>query len=164
VARFPARRALALAGLVAGAALLIAAEPLVLRDLRTGSAVVPGSRVTAGSHHGYALAVLCVALLAFGWLAVVRGSAVGAAAGLAVALCAAFVVAAVDHPALDDTGLVGSGRELARAHAGPAWRVEVAGAVLALAGAGGALALAVAPAPEVGAGAGRRRRRGARRR
>ena len=58
MARFPARRALTPVGLVAGAVGLIAAEPLVLRELRTGSSVVPGSRVSAGAHHGHALALL----------------------------------------------------------------------------------------------------------
>jgi hypothetical protein len=156
VARFPARGGLALLGLLVAAGLLIAAEPMTLRDLRAGAAVVPGSAVTAGAHHGYALLVLGVALLALGVLGVVRRSVPAAAAALVVALCAAFVVAAIDRPALDDTGLVGARRVLARAHAGPAWRVEVAGAVLALASAGGALALAVAPE---GAGADRRRSR-----
>jgi hypothetical protein len=161
VARFPARGALALLGLVVAAGLEIAAEPLTLRELRTGASVVPASAVTAGAHHGYALLVLGVALLVLGAAAVVRRSVPAAAAALVVALCAAFVVAAIDRPVLDDTGLVGARRVLARAHAGPAWRLEVAGAVLALASAGGALALAVAPEGAAGAGAaagGRRRR------
>jgi hypothetical protein len=161
VARFPARGALALLGLLVAAGLLIAAEPMTLRNLRAGDAVVPGSAVTAGAHHGYALLVLGVALLALGILGVVRRSVPAAAAALVVALCAAFVVAAIDRPALDDTGLVGARRVLARAHAEPAWRVEVAGAVLALASAGGALALVAAPPGVVGAGG---RSRGPRRR
>jgi hypothetical protein len=159
VARFPARSVLALLGLVAGAALLIVAEPLVLRELRTGSSVIAGSRVSAGAHHGYALAVLGVALLVLGSVALRRRSVAAASAALVVALCAAFVVAAVDRPALDDTGLVGSRRALARAHAGPAWRIEVAGAVLALAGAGAALALAVVGEGSAGLAPRRSRRR-----
>jgi hypothetical protein len=147
----------ALLGLIVGATLLIAAEPLELRELRTGSGVVAGSRVSAGAHHGYALALLGAALLVLGAVAVLRRSAAAAGAALVVALCAAFVVAAVDRPALDDTGLVGSSRALARAHAGPAWRVELVGVVLALAGAGGALALALAPPGAGSAGAGARR-------
>jgi hypothetical protein len=158
VARFPARSGLALLGLAAGAALLILSEPLVLRDLRAGSSVVAGSRVSAGAHHGHALAVLGIALLVLGSVAVLRRSLPAAVAALVVAVCAAFVVAAVDRPALDDTGLVGPERALARAHAGPAWRLEVAGAVLGLAGAGGALALALAP-PVSAPRRSRRRRR-----
>jgi hypothetical protein len=145
VARLTARGSLALLGLLVAAGLLIAAEPMTLRELRAGAAVVPRSAVTAGAHHGYALLVLGVALLVLGVVGVVRRSVPAAAAALVVALCAAFLVAAIDGPALDDTGLVGPGRELARAHAGPAWRIEVAGAVLALAGAGGTLAFVLAP-------------------
>jgi hypothetical protein len=163
VVRFPARSGLALLGLVAGAALLIVAEPLVLRDLRAGSSVIAGSPVSAGAHHGYALAVLGAALLVLGPVALLRRSLAAAGAALVVALCAAFVVAAIDRPALDDTGLVGSKRTLVRAHAGPAWRIEVAGAVLALAGAGGALALTVPGSSGAGLAPRRSRRRRRRR-
>jgi hypothetical protein len=132
---------LAAVAVACGALLLIAAEPLELRGLRAGGRAVAGGSLTAGAHHGYALALLGAALLVLGSVAVWRGSPVAAWAALAVAVAAAFVVAAIDAPALDDTGLVGPARTLARAHAGPAWRVELIGAVLALAGTGGLVAL-----------------------
>ena len=156
VARLPAGRTfpptLALLGLLVAAGLLIAAEPMTLRELRTGYV-----RRARERRHRRCAPWLCIAgagrraARAGRPAACVRRSVPAAAAALVVALCAAFVVAAIDRPALDDTGLVGPRRVLARAHAGPAWRVEVAGAVVALASAGGALALAVAPEGAAGA-------------
>jgi hypothetical protein len=147
VARFRAGRPrpsalIALVPLLVGAALLIAAEPLALRVLRVGGSVVAGGGETAGAHHGWALAVLGVALAALGARAVVRRSRAAAAGALVVAAIAAWIVLGVDRPALGDTGLAGAPRELARAQAGAGWRVEVAGVVAALVGAGAACAVA----------------------
>ncbi len=145
MARLPAGRTfpptLALLGLLVAAGLLIAAEPMTLREMRAGASVVPGSAVTAGAHHGYALLVLGVALLVLGGVGVVRRSVPAAAAALVVALCAAFVVAAIDRPALDDTG---RRRASVRAHAARRgrWRSPARSSRCS---AGGALALAVAP-------------------
>jgi hypothetical protein len=131
----------ALLPLLAGAAALIAAEPLRLRLLRAGGTVVAGSGETAGAHHGYALAVLGVALAGLGSLAVLRASRAAAVGALAVAAIAAWIVLGVDHPALRDSGLAGPSGELAHADAGPAWDVEVAGVVVSLIGAGAACAV-----------------------
>jgi hypothetical protein len=152
-------RALPLLPIVAGAALLIAAEGLTLREVRALDVVPPGGRVTAGAHHGYALGLLGLAMLPLGFGAVLRGARPAAVALLVLAAIAAWVVFGIDGPALDDTGLIGRTYDLARAHPGPAWRVERLGAALALAGAAWAL-LAAWRAPERGGRSrGRRRQR-----
>ncbi len=133
---------LRLLGMVAGAGLLIAAEPLVLSEIRVDGRAGAEAATTAGAHHGWALAVLGVALTALGSVAVLRGSRAAAASALLVAVIAAWIVVGLDRPSLDDTGLVRGPGALARASAGPAWRVEVAGAALALVGAAWASAAA----------------------
>jgi hypothetical protein len=123
-------RLLPLLPLVAGAVLLAVAEPLRLRSVEANGRAV-GS-VTAGAHHGWALAVIAVALLAFAALIAARGSFPAAAGAVVLAAVALAIVLVVDRPALDDTGLV-AGR-LGSAVAGPAFRLELVGAVLALVG------------------------------
>jgi hypothetical protein len=117
--------------LLAGAALLVAAEPVRLRELRVAGRVV--STQSAGAHHGWALALLAVAMVALSAVAVLRETPLPALGALALALVALWVVLGIDRPALDDTTLV-AGR-LARAHGGPAFRIELVGAVLAVLGA-----------------------------
>jgi hypothetical protein len=123
--------ALPLAPLVAGAALLVAAEPMTLRTVRVGGRDVDS--VTAGAHHGWALAVVAVALAALGLLAAARSSRPAAIAAVVLSGIALWIVLGVDRPALDDAGLVGG--RLGHAVAGPGWRFELVGAIVAPVGA-----------------------------
>lgn len=127
VARF---RVLPLLPLLGAAVLLVVAEPLTLRSARVGGRTVQS--VSAGAHHGYALAILAVALVAFGVLAL-RGSRAAGLGAIVVAALSLWIVLGVDRPALDDAGLIGG--RFARATTGPAWRFELVGAILALVGA-----------------------------
>jgi hypothetical protein len=129
--------------LVAGALMLVVAEVLVVREIRAVTVVPPGGTETGGRLHGYALAVIGVALLPMAYGAVVGGARPAAVALLALALAACAVVLFVDRPSLDDTGSIGNLYELAEAHPGPGFYVELAGAALALVGAVGALVLSV---------------------
>jgi hypothetical protein len=141
--------------LVAGALMLVAGEFLVVREIRAVTVVPPGGTETGGGLHGYALAVIGVALLPMAYGAVVArptssagtsGAARPAALALvALALAACAIVLFVDRPSLDDTGSIGTLYELAEAHPGPGFYVSAAGAGLALVGAMGAVALSVRP-------------------
>jgi hypothetical protein len=129
-------RSLALAALTsaAGAALLLVAEFLTLREIRTVAVVPPGGTVTGGAHHAYALALVALVMLAMAYGAA-RGARPAAVALLVLALVAAFVVVAIDRPTLDDTGLIGRTYDLAEARPGPGFYVASLGAALALVGA-----------------------------
>jgi hypothetical protein len=145
-----ARRPAALSGLVrfvplallwAGAALLVVAEFLVLREIRTITVVPPGGTVTAGSHHLYALALIGVVVAVMGYGAVLRAARPAAVACLVLALCAGFIVLVVDRPSLDETGLIGRTYELAQARPAVGFYVESAGTALVLVGSVAALVL-----------------------
>jgi hypothetical protein len=124
-------RALALAPLLAGAALLVAAEPMTLRSVHVGGRVIDA--VTAGAHHGWALAVVGAALAVLGVIGALVGSRAAGISALVLSAIALWIVLVVDRPALDDAGLVGG--RLGRASAGSAWRVELVGAIVAVVGA-----------------------------
>jgi hypothetical protein len=124
-----------LAAAVAGAVALIVSELLVLREIRAVTAVPAGGITRGGAHHGYALALVGIAMLPMAWGAVRGGSRPAAVALLALAVVAAGIVALRDAPALDDTGLIGRTYALAEAHPGPGFWVELAGSILALAAA-----------------------------
>jgi hypothetical protein len=128
--------------LVAGALMLVAGEFLVVREIRAVTVVPPGGTQTGGAMHGYALAVIGVALLPMAYGAVAGGARPAAYAALALALAACAIVLFVDRPSLDDTGSIGTLYELAEAHPGPGFTVQAAGAALVLVGAVGALVLA----------------------
>jgi hypothetical protein len=125
-----------------GAVLLVVAEFLTLREIRTVTVVPPGGRVTGGAHHLYALALIGVALVPMAYGAAFRAARPAAIATLVLALAAAFIVLAVDRPSLDETGLIGRTYDLAVARPAAGFYVESLGAALALAGAVGALVLA----------------------
>jgi hypothetical protein len=134
-------RTVLLIALLAAAAALIAAEFMTFAEVRVITAVPPGGTRTGGAHHGYALAVIGVAMvpLAFGAL---RGRSRPAAIGLvALAVAALAIVVAVDWPATDDSGALAQVYELARAHARAGFYVELAAACVALIASAATLAL-----------------------
>ncbi len=133
--------------LLAGVALLAAAEFSPLYEVRALDAVVEDR--TAGAHHGHALLVIAAALAPMGWLALVRGSRPAAAATLVLALAAVAVVLFVDRPAVDETGIYSSTYEAAQASAQSGFWLACAGAGLALVGAAGAVAAAGGRRPRV---------------
>jgi hypothetical protein len=125
-------RTLLLTALLAAAAGLIAAEFLVFAEVRVITAVPPGGTRTGGAHHGYALAVIGVALVPQAFAAL-RGGSRPAAIGLVVLSAAALaIVAAVDWPATDDSGALAQAYELARAHARAGFWLELGAACVAL--------------------------------
>ena len=131
-----------LAPLVAGALLLIAAEFLTVREIRAVTVVPPGGTQTGGGMHGYALALVGLAMLPLSFGAVLRGARPAGVALLVLALLACGIVFFADRPALDDTGGIGTLYDLAEAHPGTGFYVECVGAALALVGAIAALTLA----------------------
>ena len=125
----------------AGAVLLIVAEFLVLREIRTVTVVPSGGTTTGGSHHLYALGLIGVAMLPMAWGVAHRGARPAAVACLVLSLAATFIVLAVDLPTLDDTGLIGRTYDLAEARPAAGFYVESVGAALALVGSVAALVL-----------------------
>jgi hypothetical protein len=129
LARFGPLVVLALAGIA-----LIVAEFLTLREIVAITVVPEGGRTTGGSHHGYALALIGLVSLPMSYGAVIGASRPAAAAlavlgGLALAIAAIF-----DLPTLDDTGLIGRTYDLAEAHPGEGFWVEIVAAAVLLAG------------------------------
>ena len=118
-----------------GAALLVAADLSTLYTVRVGDSVAPGASSSAGAHHGYALALVAAAAVLMA-LGAVRGGSRPAAVALAVLGLAALGVALLaDRPVTDDTGLYGEAYAAARAEAGPALGLALAGGAAIVAGA-----------------------------
>ena len=138
---------------IVGAVLLVAAEFSTVFEVTVGSLEVVKRDATGGENHGYALLVVAVFGVVLTMLGL-RGAGRAAGLGLIVLGLVALVVAlAVDLP---DTR--GSGRlpeslayEDARARAGAALGLEIAGGALLLA-AGALLAVAVGARASVSPG------------
>ena len=131
--------------LVAGSLLLIVAEFTTIREIRAVTAVPPGGTETGGGLHGYALAIVGLAMLPMTYGAAVRGARPAAVALLVLALVATGIVLLVDLPVLDDTGLIGRTYDLAESRPGTGFYLESAGAALALVGAVAVLVLSQDP-------------------
>ena len=138
VARLLARYGLLIV-LVAGAVLLVVAEFLPLYEIRAITAVPEGGRTTAGSHHGYALALVGLAMLPMAVGAVRGRSRPAAFALLVLSAIALFVALAIDLPDLNETGLIGRTYDQAEARPRVGFFVETLGATLALLGSIGTL-------------------------
>ena len=121
--------------LVVGALLLMLGELMTVREIRVLTVVPPEGTATGGSHHGFALAIIGLAMLPMTYGATVRGARPAAIALVVLALVAWAVILLVDRPLLDDTGLIGRTYELAEARPGPGFYVSSVGAALALVGA-----------------------------
>jgi len=120
---------LALAGIA-----LIVAEFLTLREIVAVTVVPEGGRTTGGGHHGYALGLIGLVSLPMSYGAVLGGSR-PAAAALAVLGALALAIAAIfDLPSLNETGLIGRTYDLAEAHAGPGFWIEIIAAAVLLVG------------------------------
>lgn len=142
--RPPLRIALLVLPLV-GAGLLIAAEFSTLYDVRVVTTVPEGGSFSAGGHHGYALGVMAVGIVAMTLGAVLGGSRPAALAALVLALAALAIALAVDLPDVHETGLIGRTYDAARAEPRAGLYLEIAGGCAALVGA--ALILVARPAP-----------------
>jgi hypothetical protein len=127
--------------LVAGALLLIVAEFLPLYEIQTITTVPAGGRTSAGSHHGYALLIVGLAMLPMAAGAVLGGSRPAALALVVLSLIALFVALAIDLPDLNETGLIGRTYDQAAARPRVGFFVEALGATLALLGALGTVIL-----------------------
>jgi hypothetical protein len=125
--------------IVVGALLLIVAEFLPLYEIRAITTVPAGGRTSAGSHHGYALLVIGLALLPMAAAAVLGGSRPAAVALVVLSLIALFVALAIDLPDLNETGLIGRTYDQAEARPRVGFFVETLGATLALLGSIGAV-------------------------
>ncbi|MGI8512412.1 MAG: hypothetical protein ACR2NH_07265 [Solirubrobacteraceae bacterium] len=123
-----------LAALVAAALALIVAEFLTLREIVAVTAVPEGGRTSGGAHHGYALAVVGVAALPMSFGAVLGGSRPASAALVVLGAVALGIALVADLPSLNETGLIGRTYDLAEAHPGPGFWLELAGSVVLLLG------------------------------
>jgi hypothetical protein len=121
--------------LLLAAVALVVAEFLTFREIKAVTVVPPGGTTTGGSHHGYALAVLGITAMPMAVGAALGGSRPAAAALAGLGAVALAIVAAIDLPSLDDTGLIGRTYDLAEAHpAAGFWIQLVAAAVLLVGG------------------------------
>ena len=125
--------------IVVGAALLIVAEFLPLYEIQTITAVPDGGRTSSGSHHGYALLIVGLAMLPMAVGAVHGGSRPAAIALIVLSLIALFVALAIDLPDLNETGLIGRTYDQAEASPRVGFFLETLGATLALLGSVGAV-------------------------
>jgi hypothetical protein len=132
---------LLLVPLLLGALLLIVAEFLPLYEIRAITAVPEGGTKSTGAHHGYAQAVIGLALVPMAWGAVRGGSRPAAIAALVLSTGALFVALAIDLPDLNETGLIGRTYDQAEARPRVGFFVETLGATLALLGSIGTLVL-----------------------
>lgn len=153
------RRGAAGLALVAVVALVVA-EFTTVFEVTVGSLEVVKRSATAGENHGYALLVVAIVAGAMALLAL-RGGRSPALALVMLGIAALAITLAVDLP---DTRRSGSlpeslAYEEARARAGPALGLEIAGGVLLLV-AGGLLAAGPGSGSGSGALGGRRIRRG----
>jgi hypothetical protein len=121
--------------LVAGALLLIVSEFMMLYEIRAVTAVPEGGTKSVGGHHAYALLIVGVVLVPMAHGAVRGSSRPAAIAVLALALVAAGIVALVDLPDLNETGLIGRTYDEAQARPRAGFFVESLGATLVLVGA-----------------------------
>ena len=128
-----------LAGLVAAALALIVGEFLTMREIVAVTVIPPGGRTSGGAHHGYALAVIGLAALPMSYGAIVGGSRPAALAVTALGGVALAIVLAIDLPSLNESGLIGRTYDLAEAHPGLGFWIQLVGALGLLAG--GALLL-----------------------
>jgi hypothetical protein len=150
----PSPRQLALLALpVAGAGLLVAAEFSTLYEVRVVTAVPEGGSFSAGGHHGYALALIAVAIVVMAVGAVIGGSRPAAVAMLVLALGALAIAVLVDLPDTDQTGLIGRTYDAAVAEPRAGLYLEIAGGCVALVGA--AVVLVARPRRELRSAQGR---------
>jgi hypothetical protein len=140
----PALRPALLALPLAGAGLLVAAEFSTLYDVRVVTAVPAGGAFSAGAHHGYAQAVIAVAIAVMAFGAVVGGSRPAAGAVLVLALGSLAIALLIDLPDVHETGLIGRTYDAAVAEPRAGLYLEIAGGCAALVG--GALILVARPA------------------
>jgi len=122
-----------LVALVAAALALIVAEFLTLREIMAVTVVPAGGRTSGGAHHGYALAVVGVAVLPMAAGAVLGGSRPAAAALVVLGVLALGIALVIDLPSLNETGVIGRTYDLAEASPGPGFWLELAGAIVVLA-------------------------------
>jgi hypothetical protein len=132
--RPPLRLAL-LALPLAGAGLLVAAELSTLYDVRVVTAVPEGGSFSAGGHHGYAQAVIALAIVVMAVGAVIGGSRPAAVAMLVLALGSLAIALLVDLPDVHETGLIGRTYDAAVAEPRAGLYLEIAGGCAALVGA-----------------------------
>jgi hypothetical protein len=138
----PLRIAL-LAPPLAGAALLLAGEVSTLYDVRVVTAVPEGGSFSTGPHHGYAQAVIAVAIVVMSVGAALGGSRPAAVAVLALAAGSLAIALLVDLPDVHETGVIGRTYEAAVAEPRAGLYLEIAGGCAALLG--GALMVAAGP-------------------
>jgi hypothetical protein len=140
--RSQARRRVLAAVALAGAALLLVAEPSPLYTVVVGSLDTPRRSVSAGSNHGYALALVALAAVAMA-AGALRGARAAAVALIVLGAAALFVALAIDRPDTRQSGTLRESLAYSEAHARPArgYRLELTGAVLLVVAGTGLLAL-----------------------
>jgi hypothetical protein len=129
---------------LAGAGLLVAAEFTTLYEVRVVGAVPEGGSFSTGPHHGYAQAVIAVAIAVMAAGAALGGSRPAAVAVIALGAGSLAITLLVDLPDVHETGLIGRSYEAAVAEPRAGLYLEIAGGCAALLG--GALMLVARPA------------------
>ena len=128
---------------LAGVLLLLVAELSPLYTVVVGALEIPRRSVTAGAHHGYALALVALAALAMA-LGALRGSRAAAAALAVLGAVALLVALAIDLPDTRGSGTLPEAVAFtdARARGGRGLALEIAGGMALL---GAAIGLLVTP-------------------
>ena len=114
----------------------LAAEFSTLYDVRVVTAVPEGGSFATGPHHGYALAVIAVAIAVMAFGAVLGGSRPAAVAIVVLAVGALAIALLVDLPDMDKTGLIGRTYDAAAREPRAGLYLEIAGGCVALVGGG----------------------------
>lgn len=130
---------------VVGAICMIAAEFTTLRSVKVLTAScsdladpsLRGSCVTrGGEEHGYALVLMGIVAVLMAWGAAVGRSRPAALALIVIGAAVVAIALVTDLPDIDKTGVLGERFDSAKAEAGPALWLELAGgALVAVAGA-----------------------------
>jgi hypothetical protein len=132
---------------LAGAALLVAAELSPLYTVVVGALGTPRRSASAGSSHGYALAIVAITAVAM-TAGALRGARAAATALVVLGAVALVVAFAIDAPKTHRSGTLPEAVAFAdaRAQAGRGLALEIAGGV-ALIVAGGLMLAFGAPRP-----------------
>jgi hypothetical protein len=118
---------------LAGAGLILS-EFLTYREIVAVTVVPDGGITKGGSQHGYALGLLGLASLPMSFGAVIGRSRPASAAVAVLGALALAIIAVLDVPSLDDTGLIGRTYDLAKASPGAGFWLELVSAAVLLVG------------------------------
>ena len=126
----PLARAAALLLAAAGCVLLVVAEFSTLYEIRVITVVK--ETTTGHENHAYALLVIALGAAFMTYGGIFRGARPAQIGLVVLALCALFVVFAIDYPDVGEEGFIGEAFERAKASPQTGFYLESLGAVLLL--------------------------------